>query len=63
MSIIVNLKLLQDLKFTIACQHQKLSSRYKIWGYRGLEIYDRPKILNCNLYFVTFIDVYQQMNI
>jgi len=30
---------------------------------RGLEIYDRPKILNCNLYFVTTRDVSQQMSI
>ena len=30
---------------------------------RGLEIYDRPKIFNCNLYFVTISDVPQQMNI
>ena len=30
---------------------------------RELEIYDRPKILNCNLYFVTTRDVSQQMSI
>jgi len=30
---------------------------------RGLEIYDRPKILNCNLYFVTTMDVSLQMSI
>ena len=30
---------------------------------RGLEIYDRPKIFNCNLYFVTPRDVPQQMSI
>jgi len=29
----------------------------------GLEIYDRPKILNCNLYSVTTRDVSQQMSI
>ena len=29
----------------------------------GLEIYDRPKIFNCNLYFVTTRDVPQQMSI
>jgi len=26
------LALRQDLKFTTACQHQKFSLRYKIWG-------------------------------
>jgi len=30
---------------------------------KGLEIYDRPKIFNCNLYFVTTRDVPQQMSI
>ena len=30
---------------------------------RGLEIYDRPKILNCNLYFITTMDVSQQMSV
>ena len=29
---------------------------------RGLEIDDRPKILNCNLYFVTTRDVRVQAN-
>jgi len=30
---------------------------------KGLEIYDRPKILNHNIYFITTRDVYQQMSI
>jgi len=62
MGFIVRIK--TGFKFHYSMSTSKILLEIQDMGViRGLEIYDRPKILNCNLYFVTTSDVSQQMSI
>jgi len=61
MGFIVSIK--TGFKIYYSISTSKILEIQDMGGNSGLEIYDGPKILNCNLYFVTTRDVSQQMSI